>query len=92
MRDVSAIEQVASAARPIEAAEDVHERRLARARGPDHGDELTLLDVEGDAAQGAHRHVADLIRLDEIPDPEQRHQLLLVAFGAAGSLFLPAKL
>ena len=45
-RDVLAVEEVVPARRPIEAAEDVHERRLAGARRARHRHELAGLDVE----------------------------------------------
>ena len=55
LRHVAAVQQIAAARRPIQAAEDVHERRLARARRPDDGHELAGGDVERDAAEGVHR-------------------------------------
>ena len=48
-RDVVALEQVAPVARRVQAAEDVHQRRLARARRADHRDHLSLLDAQVDA-------------------------------------------
>ena len=44
--------------RLVEAGEDVHERRLARARRAHHGRELAALDVEVDAAEGVDGGVA----------------------------------
>ena len=38
--------------RPVEAADDVHHRALARAGRPDDRDELALADLERDVAQG----------------------------------------
>ena len=55
--DVDALEEVAAAGRPVEAAEDRHQRRLARARGAHDGDELARFDGEADAAQRVHLDV-----------------------------------
>ena len=46
---------VAARRRNVETAEDVHQRRLARARGPDDGDVLALGDGEADPAQRGNR-------------------------------------
>ncbi len=51
-RDVAAVEQVTPGGRPIETAEDVHERRLAGARRSDDRDELAGGDVQRDAPAG----------------------------------------
>ncbi len=52
--DVDAVEEVAPAGRPVEAAEDRHQRRLARSRGAHDGDELAALDRQADAPQRLH--------------------------------------
>ena len=39
-RDIDAFEQVMAAGRPVEAAENIHQRRFARARRAHNGDEL----------------------------------------------------
>jgi hypothetical protein len=44
--DLPAGHPVASGGRPVEAADDVHERRLARARLPHDRDELAVVDLE----------------------------------------------
>ena len=49
--------------RPVEQAEDVHEGRLAAARGADHGEERPRRDVEGDAAQRVDGDVAQRVGL-----------------------------
>ncbi len=49
-------EHVRAARRPVEAAEDVHQRRLARAALPDDGDELAVVDGDVDVAQRMRRH------------------------------------
>ena len=52
--DVTAVEPVAAGGRGVEAAEQVHERRLAGAGGPHDGDELAGIDRHRDPAQGVH--------------------------------------
>ena len=62
-RDIAAVHQDTAARRPIQAPEDVHERRLARTRRPDDGDELAGVDAERDAAQRVHEMIADVVVL-----------------------------
>ena len=99
MRDVAAVQQIASAGRAIEAAQDVHERRLSRAGRSDHGDELAAADVERDAAEGVHRRALHGVGLRDVVRGDQRrvgraHSVLrgvaVAGFGAGP--FLPAKL
>src|SRR5438105_414680 len=71
---VLAVEHVLSARGPIEAAENVHERRLARARGACCRDKLARLDVQAHAAERVHFHLAHVVRLDEILDGDDRHE------------------
>ena len=71
-RDVLAVEDVAAARRPIEAPEDVHQRRLAGSGRAGDRDELAGLDVEVRAAQRAHGDLADVVGLDEISDGNNR--------------------
>ena len=47
--------------RVVEAAQDVEKRRLARARGAEHGHELTLSKRYGDAVERALHEVAGLV-------------------------------
>ena len=49
--DALAVERVGAGRRLVEAAQDRHERRLARARRPDQRDELAARDRHVDAAQ-----------------------------------------
>ena len=65
-RHVTAVQDVTAARRPVEAAEDVHEGRLARAGRSDDRDELGRGDRHGDAAQGMHHVIADVIFLGEV--------------------------
>src|SRR5690606_40736156 len=49
--DIPAGEQVRAARRPVEAPEDIHQRRLTGARLADDRDELPGVDLEVDVAQ-----------------------------------------
>ena len=75
-RHVLAVQHVLPARRPIEAADQVHERRLAGARRAGQRDELARHDVERDASQRGHLHLADVVSLREIPDGDHgaRHR------------------
>ena len=72
-RDRLALEQVLAAAGPVQAAQDVHQRRLARARRADDGHVLARLDPKVNAVQDLHlRHpvtppetLAHLTQLDQ---------------------------
>ena len=71
-RHVLAVEQVLARRRPVEAADDVHERRLARARRSGDREELAALHFEVDAAQRLHLDLADDVGLDEVLDRDDR--------------------
>src|SRR5436190_1890166 len=66
LRHVLAVEEVLPAGRPIEAADDVHEGRLAGARRSGHGDELAATHIQRGAAQRPHFDVADLVGLRQV--------------------------
>ena len=66
----------------------MHERRLARAGRPDDGDELGGGDRHGDAAQGVHHVVADVILLREIVNGDHSLAMdssVVVVTGFAGA-------
>src|SRR5262249_31402329 len=67
---LDAIERVAAARRLVEAADHVHQRRLAGAGRPHDRDELAGLDVEVDAAQGVHLVRAHAVDLGELADAD----------------------
>ena len=69
-RDVDAVEEVAARRRPVEAADDVHERALAGARRAHDRDELARRDRERDAVERAHLDLAHLVDPDEVLDPD----------------------
>ncbi|MPL92315.1 hypothetical protein SDC9_38413 [bioreactor metagenome] len=56
--DILAGKAVAAGTRPVETAQNVHQRRLARARGADDRDELARPDIEIDVAQDGDRLLA----------------------------------
>src|SRR5262249_7094999 len=68
-RHVLAVDVIPAAARPIQAAQYPHQRRLARARGAGKGHPFVLFDLQGDAFEDrevlaahpvAFRHVLEL--------------------------------
>ena len=62
-------ERVAALARRVEAADQVHQRRLARARRTHDGDVFVVLDAQADAAQRVHLLLgAHVVRLPQILD------------------------
>ena len=61
LRDFLAVQPVLAGVRRVEAADDVHERRLARARRSHDGDVLVAGDRDVDAAQGAHDFAAHVV-------------------------------
>ena len=60
-RDVRALEAVAAAGGPVQAAEDGHEGRLPRARRAHDREELAAPHHQADAAQRVDVHVADAV-------------------------------
>jgi len=71
LADVAAAKGVGAGAGAVEAAEDVHERRLARARGADDGDHLPRLDIEvhviehGDGVGARHEAPGEAAERDQ---------------------------
>jgi len=64
--DVVTIEPVAALGWGVEATDEVHQRRFARAGGPHDGDVFVVADAEIDAAKGVHLLVTHLVGLPEI--------------------------
>jgi hypothetical protein len=58
-RDIDALQEIMAAGRQVEAAENIHERRLARARRAHDGDELAGLDGQADAAERFDLDIAE---------------------------------
>jgi hypothetical protein len=64
-RHVLAVEDVPARGGPVETAQQVHEGRLARARGAHDGDEVTGVDLDRHRAQRVHDVRAEVIVLGE---------------------------
>ena len=84
VRDLLVGEQVRALARRVEAAEDVHQRRLAGARRPHDRDVLAAPHLEVDAAQGVHCHLAGVVRLPDTFEREKDIDRRRVAMRARG--------
>src|SRR5262249_21644203 len=69
-----AVEVVAALGGRVEAAEEVHQRRLATARGAHDGEVLAAVDVEVDAVEGVDLLGAHLVHLAHVAQLDQRHQ------------------
>ena len=89
MRNVTIVKKVTARRRTNETSEDMHEGGLAGSRRPDHRNELAGVDVECHTPERPHRDFANLVSLDEVASPQQRHQFVVFAVGRR---FLPAKL
>ena len=61
MRDVGAFEEILTGGRIVEQSGDLHERRLARARGAHDGDEFAGADLEIDARKRDDLAVAERV-------------------------------
>ena len=61
MGDIDALEVISAAGRPVEAAEDRHQRRFTRTGGAHDGNEFAAFDDEADALQCMHVNIADAI-------------------------------
>src|SRR3989442_365985 len=64
--DLLPVEPVLTAARRVEAADQVHERRFPRARGSHHCHILVTPDLDADAAQRAHDLRPHVVRAREL--------------------------
>jgi len=73
--DLLVLEPVRAAGRGIEAADDVHERRFARARGAHDGHVFVGVDLEVDAVQGMDLLRSHLIDAVEVANPDQHGAL-----------------
>ena len=83
--DVGAIDQVAAAARHVEAAEDVHERALAGPRAAHDRHEVAALDAQRHAAQRRH---LDLAQPVDLGDPAHvDHRMPEIAAAQHATLF-----
>ena len=67
LRDVASFQEVAARRRGVEASQDAHERRLARARRPHDRDELAGVDRHRHAAERVHHVRAQPVVLRQVP-------------------------
>ncbi len=70
-RDVDAVDEVAAGGRHVEAADEVHHRRLARSRRSHDRHVLVVRDGEGDAAQGLDEDPFEIVGLDDVVQRER---------------------
>ena len=73
---VHVVEQIASARRAVETAENVHQSGLAGTTRTHDGDEFALLDFQGDATHGVHIHFAGVVGLVNVFEFDDRVHLL----------------
>src|SRR5437870_7317041 len=71
-RDVDVAQAIGAACRLVEAADQVHARRLAGARCAHDRQELAGPDVERDAAQRPHLDVAQVVDLPHVAELDER--------------------
>src|SRR5690606_9931034 len=60
------------ARRPIEAAEEIHQRRFAGAAGAHEGDEFALVDIERDTADGVNGNFPRFVDFVDVLDLDNR--------------------
>ena len=73
-QDVHPVEVVGPAGRGVQAAEDVHHRRLARAGVAHDRDHLALVDAQRDAVERPHLDGAGAVDLRDVHELEHRHR------------------
>src|SRR4029079_6203724 len=69
-----AVQQVAALARRVQAADQVHQRGLARARGPHDRDVLAAFDFDVDSAEGVDFLTAHHVGLPEVAGFDNAHR------------------
>src|SRR5262249_22062902 len=74
--DVLLAEEVPTPRGPVEAAEQVEQGRFAGPGRAHQGDEVPLVEVEGDAAQGGDDHRLQVVVLDQVNDARDRRSAL----------------
>src|ERR1051326_2176187 len=75
--DHNAIESNRPGSRSIQAAEDMHQRGLAAARGANDRNELTFVNIELDIIQRANFFIAKAINLTDVAEFDQWHWAIL---------------
>src|SRR5262249_55485104 len=72
LADVDPVQQVRAGGGDVEAADDVHQRRLARAGRAHDGHVVAAIEAQRDPAQGVHGGLAFAIHLAHVADLEDR--------------------
>ena len=78
IRHLLVVEPVLAAGRPVEAAEDVHQRRFARAGLAHQRHHLAARDRDRHALEHGHVQLAEVIRFGDVFKPNQIHASLLL--------------
>ena len=73
--DLRAVDPRLAAAGPIEPGEQVHQRRLARARRPHHRDQRPLRHRQGDASERIDGHVAVAVAAGQVTRGDANRRL-----------------
>ena len=79
IRQHIAVEDDFTARRAVHAADDVHQRRLARAGGTHDREPLAFFNIQVDIVQGEHLFV---VRLGDVLQFKQTHCFVLLSFAA----------
>ena len=82
--DALAVEYVFALGGHVQAADDVHQRALAAARGAKHGQILAALDIQVDAAQDGHVLVGEAVALADALHVEEFFCHTLTAYMPPG--------
>src|SRR5262249_36782146 len=73
-RHVNTVQQIPPHGRTVEAAEEVHERRLSAAARPHDGDELSSAAVHVDSSERVHPRFGESVVLVEALDLDDRRR------------------
>ena len=84
-RDLLVVQQIAALARRVEAADEVHQRRLARSRGTHDGDVLSALDRNRRTPERVDLFLAHHVRLPQVARLDECHGIRIRALAPAGS-------
>ena len=79
---LAAVEPVVTGGRPIEAAEDIHQRAFARARRAHERDQLAALDRERDPVQHRDVHFAQVVGLADVVQANEFHRSQSLSFNS----------
>src|SRR4029077_16093840 len=74
-----------------QAGDELHDGRLAAARGADHGNELALVDAESGVSQGERRVLAESVGKADALQIDEGHPYLTTILSALGGRYLLVK-